>query len=417
MLLDGCNHIPKCGTPGWSMEFCFICGEPATHDSGHWNVGSQCPRFGHPDDPATSPIFDEPQEEQQGPNDVEAIAADQAFRRRRIIHAERFFAWDGIPFMWMQFIAENMVRFHIPLYEVQDVLEQRLNADGLAHPPWLNEGLGVEVLFDVPIVRGFDSPNTQFAGVEAYNAAAKLQDVLRDSIEADIGDFFATHPTLQGEVVSQMRTPPVDAGEASDDDDEENWPEINADDLLDFRDFGPVIEEIEDADDSLIVDDIQPEIEDADADDGDDWTDTDDSENNNDFTEASETENPALPRLTVIPAAEDMDHDYQFRIEMAWIMHLYQRWFTDRGLPAPDLSQVLSDTNVEISFSGDIDAGTVHRASLERMHFRIVNYTPARANETNNFRQALSENPVFVAQLMQLMMSEFNVQRNVAPHQ
>jgi hypothetical protein len=43
-LRDGCNHMTctKCG-----HKFCYICGESAKEDSGHWAPGS-CPRWGQP---------------------------------------------------------------------------------------------------------------------------------------------------------------------------------------------------------------------------------------------------------------------------------------------------------------------------------------------------------------------------------
>lgn len=44
-LKDGCNHMvcSKCLT-----NFCFICGQEALADSGHWNAGNFCPRFNQP---------------------------------------------------------------------------------------------------------------------------------------------------------------------------------------------------------------------------------------------------------------------------------------------------------------------------------------------------------------------------------
>ncbi|KAM0717117.1 hypothetical protein Q7P37_006969 [Cladosporium fusiforme] len=46
-LKTGCNHMDCtfCGT-----AFCFICGEEAEGDSGHWSMGNPCPRYNHPDD-------------------------------------------------------------------------------------------------------------------------------------------------------------------------------------------------------------------------------------------------------------------------------------------------------------------------------------------------------------------------------
>jgi hypothetical protein len=43
-LRDGCNHMActKCG-----HNFCYICGEDAREDSGHWSPGG-CPRYGQP---------------------------------------------------------------------------------------------------------------------------------------------------------------------------------------------------------------------------------------------------------------------------------------------------------------------------------------------------------------------------------
>lgn len=53
-LKDGCNQVTcTCNT-----SFCFICGEEAEHDGGHWTQGMPCPRFGPVDAP--NPIFDPP---------------------------------------------------------------------------------------------------------------------------------------------------------------------------------------------------------------------------------------------------------------------------------------------------------------------------------------------------------------------
>ena len=44
-LESGCNHLicNRCGT-----NFCFVCGEEADANSGHWNAGNPCPRYNQP---------------------------------------------------------------------------------------------------------------------------------------------------------------------------------------------------------------------------------------------------------------------------------------------------------------------------------------------------------------------------------
>ncbi|KAK4626625.1 hypothetical protein CLAFUW4_04001 [Fulvia fulva] len=43
-LRDGCNHM-TCSMGNCNTHFCFLCGEPATRDSGHWTVGRPCPLY------------------------------------------------------------------------------------------------------------------------------------------------------------------------------------------------------------------------------------------------------------------------------------------------------------------------------------------------------------------------------------
>lgn len=61
-LKDGCNHM-TCPIAGCQTGFCFVCGEAADHDDGHWDLGnsSGCPRWNRPDDPNAQ--FDDEDEE------------------------------------------------------------------------------------------------------------------------------------------------------------------------------------------------------------------------------------------------------------------------------------------------------------------------------------------------------------------
>ncbi|KAK5107622.1 hypothetical protein LTR62_000957 [Meristemomyces frigidus] len=43
-LAAGCNHM-KCPSAACAASFCFICGELAEDDSGHWAMGMPCPRW------------------------------------------------------------------------------------------------------------------------------------------------------------------------------------------------------------------------------------------------------------------------------------------------------------------------------------------------------------------------------------
>ncbi|GAB7326286.1 hypothetical protein MBLNU13_g10262t1 [Cladosporium sp. NU13] len=53
-LKDGCNAM----TCACNTFFCFVCGEEADHDSGHWTEGKPCPRWGALD--GSNPIHDRP---------------------------------------------------------------------------------------------------------------------------------------------------------------------------------------------------------------------------------------------------------------------------------------------------------------------------------------------------------------------
>lgn len=44
-LSEACNHM-FCQHGTCRTEFCYICGEPATARSGHWDYGRSCPRWG-----------------------------------------------------------------------------------------------------------------------------------------------------------------------------------------------------------------------------------------------------------------------------------------------------------------------------------------------------------------------------------
>ncbi|KAI5364100.1 putative IBR domain, E3 ubiquitin ligase RBR family, TRIAD supradomain-containing protein [Septoria linicola] len=46
-LSEGCNHM-TCAYAACKMEFCFICGEAADDDSGHWGYGKPCPKWNQP---------------------------------------------------------------------------------------------------------------------------------------------------------------------------------------------------------------------------------------------------------------------------------------------------------------------------------------------------------------------------------
>lgn len=43
-IRDGCNAM-VCPSSSCGTSFCFICGQPAGHNSDHWKAGSSCPRF------------------------------------------------------------------------------------------------------------------------------------------------------------------------------------------------------------------------------------------------------------------------------------------------------------------------------------------------------------------------------------
>ncbi|KAK3716496.1 hypothetical protein LTR37_006392 [Vermiconidia calcicola] len=79
-LADGCNSIfcpLPCGT-----DFCFICGEQADHDSGHWAEGKPCPRWNHPDD--DNAHHDPLDEEDDRPN-MEAFFTEIVLRGQQLI--------------------------------------------------------------------------------------------------------------------------------------------------------------------------------------------------------------------------------------------------------------------------------------------------------------------------------------------
>jgi len=43
-LGDGVNHM-TCKSAACRTQYCFICAQQATHDSGHWAIDMPCPRF------------------------------------------------------------------------------------------------------------------------------------------------------------------------------------------------------------------------------------------------------------------------------------------------------------------------------------------------------------------------------------
>ena len=49
-LKEGCNHI-VCTSAACAANFCFICGEEAGPNSGHWDHGKACSCWNHPDAP------------------------------------------------------------------------------------------------------------------------------------------------------------------------------------------------------------------------------------------------------------------------------------------------------------------------------------------------------------------------------
>ena len=56
-LMDGCNHIV---CEGCRTNFCYLCGQEAQPDSGHWTVG--CPRYNRADE---NPLYDEEEDEDE----------------------------------------------------------------------------------------------------------------------------------------------------------------------------------------------------------------------------------------------------------------------------------------------------------------------------------------------------------------
>lgn len=64
-LGDGCNHM-TCPSAACKTQFCFICGQKAAHDSGHWGSGMPCPRFHRPG--AANAIHDGDPEEEEDEN-------------------------------------------------------------------------------------------------------------------------------------------------------------------------------------------------------------------------------------------------------------------------------------------------------------------------------------------------------------
>ena len=67
-LRDGCNHM-TCEHGTCRTQFCYICGQPAAENSGHWPAPSTCPRYGLPGAPNAF----------QDPAEAAAAAAAVAF--------------------------------------------------------------------------------------------------------------------------------------------------------------------------------------------------------------------------------------------------------------------------------------------------------------------------------------------------
>ena len=57
-LLDACNAV-RCPHSACRTPFCIVCGQECDEDSGHWDEGGTCPRWGVPN--TKSAIFDRPE--------------------------------------------------------------------------------------------------------------------------------------------------------------------------------------------------------------------------------------------------------------------------------------------------------------------------------------------------------------------
>lgn len=57
-LISGCNHVVCGGSGACSTNYCFVCGEEAADNSGHWGIGRPCPRYNQPG--ADNAVFDRP---------------------------------------------------------------------------------------------------------------------------------------------------------------------------------------------------------------------------------------------------------------------------------------------------------------------------------------------------------------------
>ncbi|KAK4507497.1 hypothetical protein PRZ48_001232 [Zasmidium cellare] len=171
-----------------------IC--PTTADSGHWDVGSQCPRWNHPDD--ENHRFDEPLD--GGGEGLVAVARDGV----GIARAEDFTDENGARIAQVVTIVGFDSILYVPFARLQQITRQHLTLfaeernQTPIYPPWLDETLrdNVEVQLDVgpdvrfEALRGGNDPDTQEPRIA----------VVRPVVE----DFFATRGDLLTRVVESL---------------------------------------------------------------------------------------------------------------------------------------------------------------------------------------------------------------------
>jgi hypothetical protein len=92
-LGEACNHV-KCPAADCATEFCFICATECTNDSGHWDMGSECPRYGQPGD--ANAVFDQDEDEDEDEWVSPAGSAEFFFISRE---EEERMPWDATGFL------------------------------------------------------------------------------------------------------------------------------------------------------------------------------------------------------------------------------------------------------------------------------------------------------------------------------
>ena len=209
-LADGCNSMscPQCG-----VEFCFICGHQAAHDSDHWATGRPCPRWNQPG--AENAHHDEPR------NAAEVLGELIAMATR---HVENGGQLDE---QWLQQAAQDVDGVAVP-DEIVEALAQAL-FPGLER---VNERFGMmRVLREMQMVHRIFTVAAEIQtwaleeGIEAEDERVEnLSELLHKTImnmrlqldlteggidgqapEYDVQDFVARH----GEIVSGIHEMPM----------------------------------------------------------------------------------------------------------------------------------------------------------------------------------------------------------------